>query len=723
MASLLRAGRQAEERGSGGKILRGRRRSPPRSAPYARPPPPPPPASTGNPRWLLGLISGAGKFISSVFRSDGSSPSSSSSSDHSLYEDCSPRLNEPEDIDMPKELHGSNQELEKPELITDYTEGSGAVVRISKTKLAIEKLLRQETFSRYECDRLTKLIKSQVIESPSELVQDGAERGGKDADSLGDWRSLKQNMELPESFQCSAVLSSLSPRTPAFRKCTPDIHSAAVMEAKKWLDDKKLLPSTKVDPVFRPCTSDIYMLPYDVHDEVVSPVDLAKTYMRSLPFWQSPCSVSSGLKMPVPSKVDFGTDDSTRTTTSHSLPPFKDFKRKYRSTRLWGSPNDNRRVRLKLTEKMLENQGPKHIDLLKNIYQNETSKFTSAVDEGSRDVLGAKNCSCTLQAAEISSAPAKSSVDLLVEYHCSEDAPKLPDEKTVKSSHQTSTDNSPSVIIASEPEEAVEAVESAKETACPTISSSDRSETKIEGEPSLPLAFNEDKDVIEASRTKEQEDIVDSDVARESLISASTPTEYGGALIPEKVEVQEGINSTTLGYADTANLDNIVQTCITNTIPTVSGILDTNNTAELNLDSDTKPQDGDIYSEHEAKGLTNEFSTDGGSAELNPASQSFCEEVQSCIRLGNGEETTGNSEETCELRSEAAINKVAAHDMDSIVGKSENGTRMRSVERVLIEPEPEPSSHTTVKGGRGSGRGRGRRRGRGRGRGSSDNLQ
>ncbi|RWW23504.1 hypothetical protein GW17_00012247 [Ensete ventricosum] len=216
MASLFRAGGQAEERGSGGKILRVRRRSPPRSAPSARPlpSPPPPPASTGSPRWLLGFISGAGKFISSVFRSDGGSPSSSSS-DHSSYEDCSPRFSE-----------------------------------------------------LYECDRLTKLIKSQVIESPSELVQDGAERGftnksiGKDADSLGDWRSLKQNMELPESFQCSPVLSSLSPRTPAFGKFTPDIHSAAVMEAKKWLDDKNLLPSTKVDPVCGPCTSDTDMLPY-----------------------------------------------------------------------------------------------------------------------------------------------------------------------------------------------------------------------------------------------------------------------------------------------------------------------------------------------------------------------------------------------------------------------------------------------------------------------------
>lgn len=41
-----------------------------------------------------------------------------------------------------------DQDLKKPELITDYMEGSCAVVGTSKTKLAIEKLLRQETFSR-----------------------------------------------------------------------------------------------------------------------------------------------------------------------------------------------------------------------------------------------------------------------------------------------------------------------------------------------------------------------------------------------------------------------------------------------------------------------------------------------------------------------------------------------------------------------------------------------
>lgn len=98
MASLFRVRRAApEEGGSGGKILRDRRGGREvRPSPYARPPPlslPAPPPPAGSPGWLLGLVSGAGKLILSVFRSDGSSPDSfaSSSSSSTNY---SPRSGE-----------------------------------------------------------------------------------------------------------------------------------------------------------------------------------------------------------------------------------------------------------------------------------------------------------------------------------------------------------------------------------------------------------------------------------------------------------------------------------------------------------------------------------------------------------------------------------------------------------------------------------------------------
>ncbi|CAA7408197.1 unnamed protein product [Spirodela intermedia] len=75
-------GRRVEEPGAGGKVLRSRRRAV-SASPYARPEnsPPPPVPQSGNPKWFSGIISGAGRLISSVFRSDSGESSSSSSSD------------------------------------------------------------------------------------------------------------------------------------------------------------------------------------------------------------------------------------------------------------------------------------------------------------------------------------------------------------------------------------------------------------------------------------------------------------------------------------------------------------------------------------------------------------------------------------------------------------------------------------------------------------------
>ncbi|XP_074559612.1 uncharacterized protein LOC141815560 isoform X2 [Curcuma longa] len=155
MASLVRARRGApEEGGSGGKILRDRRGGrEARPSPYARPPPlalPAPPPPAGSPRWLLGLVSGAGKLFSSVFRSDGSSPDSSASSSSSST-NYSPRSDEEENVDASKMLTGPKQGLDNSDVIADCVEGSRAVVPISETKLAIQKLLSLETFSRWTC--------------------------------------------------------------------------------------------------------------------------------------------------------------------------------------------------------------------------------------------------------------------------------------------------------------------------------------------------------------------------------------------------------------------------------------------------------------------------------------------------------------------------------------------------------------------------------------------
>ncbi|CAL9751581.1 unnamed protein product [Musa acuminata subsp. burmannicoides] len=716
MASLFRARRPAEEGGSGGKILRGRRGgSASQSSPYARPPPPalpPPPPPAGSPRWLLGLVSGAGKLISSVFRSDSSS--SASSSDYSSDEDCIPRNDEEEDTEARADLHELNQGVNKPELVTDCMEGSRAIVTISETKLAIEKLLAQETFSRDECDRLIKLIQSRVVDSP-EFVHDGSERGvtnrgtGNAIDPSGAWLSLKQNMGLPESLQCSpGDLSSLSPRTPAFRGCTPDVHSAAVMEAKKWLEEKKLSSNSKVDSVCGPCTLNTDMLNYDIHNKDVSPVDLAKSYMQSLPPWQSPRFGSSGLKAPTPSRVDFCTDENNDATTSHSLPPFKDFKRKYLSARLRESSDNNRRVRLKLTENMLEHHEFKQFDAQQNIFQNETSKISSAMDEKGEDVLGTERYSGSLQSVETSSAP-KSLADLHVKDDCSKDGLSLPD-KSVNADPLVLADKPSSIVIASETKETDKATESANETALPTISSLDPTESKIESEPTLSPGLVENKDVVEPLLT-EQEYIVDSDIPRGSFVPASTSVVHGGDPMAEKAVVTPDITkSTTLCDADDVNnIDKNVQTSSANTTAVV-GNLEANNTTESNPDA--KPQQGNIFLQHGTDGRANELSTNGGSAESNADPQSFCQEDQSYTHCGNGEQTMGISGETCELQSEAAIDTPAVHGAGSITGNTENGILMKSIEQVLVEPQPSSSSRrkrAVVKVKRGRGRGRGGR--------------
>ncbi|EHA8592596.1 putative protein KAKU4 [Cocos nucifera] len=249
-------------------MLRGRQAAS-LASPYARPENPPPssaaasPGLSRSPRWLQGLISGAGKLISTVFRSEGSS--SSSSSGYSSDEEISLSSDDKEDFDASsKHLHELKQGGNRPNSIRDCMEGSQAVVSRSKSKLLIEQLLMQETFTRDECNRLTEIIQSRVIESPfTEVVEDGTQKATGSAIAFsGAWRSLK-NKKLLESLQYSASkLNAFSPGSSAVQACTPDLHDTAIMEAKKWLEEKMLASNSKHDPDCGPCTLNTDMLQY-----------------------------------------------------------------------------------------------------------------------------------------------------------------------------------------------------------------------------------------------------------------------------------------------------------------------------------------------------------------------------------------------------------------------------------------------------------------------------
>ncbi|KAG6498422.1 hypothetical protein ZIOFF_046335 [Zingiber officinale] len=322
-ASLLAS--MASLSGSGGKIVRDRQRDqPPRPSPYARSPPlalPPPPPPAGSPRWLIGLVSGAGKLISSVFRADSSVPDSA---DYSSDQDRSSSRSDEQNIDAPKQLHGSSRELKKSEEIADCMELSHAIVPGSETKLAIEKLLQQEIFSRDEYERLTKLLQSRVVDSPSVFVQDKVGEAisnglpGNTVDFSGE--SLQQCNVLPGSVAYSPIDFSSHSVKSSFSMS--DVHKAAATKANKWLELKKMPFNSKFFPPCGPSALNTDMLHHDVHDDA-SPVDLAESYMQSLPPQQSPSAGSITLPSMIASKEDLQTDSSNHARTSNSLSSIK----------------------------------------------------------------------------------------------------------------------------------------------------------------------------------------------------------------------------------------------------------------------------------------------------------------------------------------------------------------------------------------------------------------
>ncbi|XP_074557514.1 uncharacterized protein LOC141813447 [Curcuma longa] len=696
MASQFRARRAApEEGGSGGKTLRDRRGGRAiLASPYARPPPlalPAPPPPAGSPSWLLGLVSGAGKLISSVFRSDSSSTessasySSSSSSDYSSDQDRSPRSDEDENVGAPKMLTGPNQGLDNPDVVADRVEGSLAIVPISETKLAIEKLLSQETFSRDECERLTKLLQSRVVDSPL------ANRDlGNSVDSSGPWLYLKQSPDLPGPFPFSP--GDPSPKTPAFS--TPDVHNPAVMEAKKWLEEKKLTSNSKVDPALGPCTLNTDMLHHDLPGDV-SPVDLAKSYMQNLPPWQSPSFDNSTLTSTMDRRVNLFPERSNHATNSNSLPSFKEFKRKYLSVRSRKSPDNTDNKKPRLVDGQLENYSFKQIDS-RELIQRKISKISSEA-VGNHDFLRTMQVSSSLPSAENFNAPAKSLTEH-VEGHCSKDV-NYSFDRTFNADQMTQplADKSTPTTFTSEQ----------KKTLRTSVVPPNKIESTVSDGPTdlnLPICLDSNK--VSNPLLTGQEGIVENDVPRESFISASTSMVPGGDSRDPLPHIEKVIEMPDGDADDATNPENIFHT--SSAIETAFWIVQANNSTELDLDSELQPLNMIPHPLRGTEGLANnELSTNGVSSESNHNPQPICLVNKSSTQCINGEVTP-------EITTYAplSVDPPAVQRMDNTNTKSQNGTTMKSIERALVEAQPSsrnPKKRTAVRVRRGRGRGRGSR--------------
>lgn len=100
-------------------------------------------------------------------------------------------------------------------------------------------------FCRDECHRMVELIKSRVTDSTFSEARDyglpeeiPSRNAGIGHDFTGAWRSLSRDRNFTKSVPFSSMRpGSFSPGSPL--QASPELCTAAVMEAKKWLEEKR----------------------------------------------------------------------------------------------------------------------------------------------------------------------------------------------------------------------------------------------------------------------------------------------------------------------------------------------------------------------------------------------------------------------------------------------------------------------------------------------------
>ncbi|XP_038711395.1 protein KAKU4-like isoform X2 [Tripterygium wilfordii] len=299
--------------GAGGKMVRLRRRAAP-ITPYHRPRLLPY-SQERNPSWISRIIlsptrliaTGAGKVLSTVFGPDPESSSSSSSSSSATDSTSEDDVDDAKHDDDLSSLGADRMNKNwKSQLIESFQGKPQPVEWKSENKRVIEQLVMQETFSREECDRLTHIINSRVIDSPG-VANTQEEIENRTVDS-------------------------------------------AIMEAQKWLEEKKSGSTSMLE--LDPGTTAVKsaLLPQVIGSEVGSPVDMAKSYMQSRPPWAS--QSSNHFKSPLPLAVQLFKEETSYSVggNSVSLSKVSHLKRDSSASGSWNILEEIRRVRSKATE-------------------------------------------------------------------------------------------------------------------------------------------------------------------------------------------------------------------------------------------------------------------------------------------------------------------------------------------------------------------------------------
>ncbi|KAK8660530.1 hypothetical protein V6N13_051456 [Hibiscus sabdariffa] len=320
MASISGAAQRRQPR-SGGKMVRPRRTMS-RTTPYDRPRLLN--STDQNPNWISrhifsptrAIVSGATRVLSSVFGFESSS--SSSSSDPDSTSDDIGDTNDSQDVSS-QGLHSI--EHHEPQSFAGKIE----------TKRLIEQLLVQESFSREECDKLTNIIKSRVVDSP-----------------------VIRGMGL-------ARLNETPNRAGRSDFDNHDLCGTAVIEAKKWLEEKKSGSNSKSELYHGASAQKFVTMAHSIDGEAGSPVDMAKTYMQTRPPWASPAMNDIEFRSPPPFGVPLFKEETPYSIGGKYLSSSKQ-KRDSPATGSWNIQDEIRKVRSKATEEMLRTLSSPKVD-------------------------------------------------------------------------------------------------------------------------------------------------------------------------------------------------------------------------------------------------------------------------------------------------------------------------------------------------------------------------
>ncbi|XP_062184327.1 protein KAKU4 isoform X2 [Phragmites australis] len=320
-------------------------------------------ATTGtSPGWLSSFVSGARRVFSSVLLF--SSPEEAASGE--------------EDDDDGEDGNGLSSDENE-----DIHDNRGAIVRYSESKLAIEQMVMKETFSRDECDKMVELIKSRVTDS---TFPDACEYGtpreiptrdaGIGHDFTGAWRSLSRDRKFPESVPFSIMRpGSFSPGSPL--QASPELCTAAITEAKKWLEEKRQGLGLKPEDNGQ-CTLNSDMLSSGLDSDMGSPVDLAKSYMQSLPPWQSPYSGSQKFNTSPSGGVHIYDDEGK---SKYSISSSKVTMKEDYLSNFWANLEESRRARIGSSGGYTDAYKFRHYGSTSRLFENDTSIFLLGTDE------------------------------------------------------------------------------------------------------------------------------------------------------------------------------------------------------------------------------------------------------------------------------------------------------------------------------------------------------